>query len=132
MSEATQLRTDKTTLKKLHTVVEMPLTRWLRLVASGELVVVPRSLNERLTALEQTIQELSDNLAEFDEAWYKSFRKHEHDVAYLGWCNLVTWQMLEQRLAVPGLADNLAKSADGLTEKNWQEPFKGVSGEEQK
>jgi hypothetical protein len=122
VTEQTGIRTDRDTLTKLKVLAgEKSMGQYLRDIANG-IETPPVPVNEleilRSSILKQ-LEEIKASIAEFDDAWFRSFMKHEKDVMFMA--NVQALMLKVQDKVNPGAWDYVMGEAERITKEDWQE-----------
>jgi hypothetical protein len=117
----THIRTDKDTLAKLRVMAAgKPITAYIRDLANG-VETAPVPVNEleilRSSILKQ-LEEIKASIAGLDDAWFRSFMKHEKDVMYMA--NVQALMLKVQEKVNPGAWDYVMTEAERITNEDWQ------------
>ena len=121
VTEQTGIRTDRDTLTKLKVLAgEKSMGQYLRDIANG-IETPPVPVNEleilRSSILKQ-LEDIKEQLASFDDAWFRSFMKHEKDVMFMA--NVQALMLKVQDKVNPGAWDYVMKEAERINNEDWK------------
>lgn len=115
------IRSDRQTIEGLKKVAgDRPVARLLRDIASGsDKSSVPANELEVLrSSILKQLEEIKEQIAGLDDAWFRSFLKHEKDVLFM--TNVQALMLKVQDKINPGAWEYVMSEAERITKEDWQ------------